>query len=379
VSSETSPIPKSILAIAAVYLAAHLAFLAPSLEDIDSINFALGLRHFDVAQHQPHPPGYPVYMAVGRTAKAILQLAAPSLRPLRIESLALAIWSPFAGALALIAVFSVFRSLSSPAVALGATALLAASPLFWLCGSRPMSDMPGLALALCAQALFLKGSTEKPKKPDLVWFGALVAGLAAGVRVQTACLTVPLFALAVYQRRHEGLVWILTRPVAALAIGGLAWAIPLMILSGGVERYLVALGSQAGEDFAWSGMLWTTPTPRRLIFALWETFVLPWNSVPLGVVMGVVALVGLLVAALRHRRAVLILALAFGPYAIFHLLFQETIHVRYAMPILPAIAWLAVCAVSVAGRVAPALTGALIAAALWFAVPVGLPCHCGHE
>jgi hypothetical protein len=48
VLSERSRTPKSVLTIAAIYLAAHLAFLAPSLEDIDSINFALGLRHYDV-------------------------------------------------------------------------------------------------------------------------------------------------------------------------------------------------------------------------------------------------------------------------------------------------------------------------------------------
>ena len=47
----------AVLVIAALYFAAHLPFLAPSLEDIDSINFALGLRHFDPALHQPHPPG----------------------------------------------------------------------------------------------------------------------------------------------------------------------------------------------------------------------------------------------------------------------------------------------------------------------------------
>ena len=60
--------PRSVSALLAgsrCYVAAHLPFLAPSLEDIDSINFALGLRDFDVAQHQPHPPGYPVYIALG--------------------------------------------------------------------------------------------------------------------------------------------------------------------------------------------------------------------------------------------------------------------------------------------------------------------------
>jgi hypothetical protein len=53
-------------AIALVFLATHLTFLPASLEDLDSINFSLGLREFDVARHQPHPPGYPVYIAAGR-------------------------------------------------------------------------------------------------------------------------------------------------------------------------------------------------------------------------------------------------------------------------------------------------------------------------
>jgi hypothetical protein len=367
VSSERR-VPRTILAIAAIYLTAHLVFLAPSLEDIDSINFALGLRDFDVARHQPHPPGYPVYMALGKTAQAILQGAAPSAGLTRVESLALAIWSPIAGAAALIAAFSIFGFLSTPSMALGATALLAASPLFWLAGSRPMSDMPGLALALVAQALFLQGASGK----RALVIGALVAGLAAGVRVQTACLTLPLFAFAVFQQRRGGPRWIATRPVAALALGGLAWAIPLIAVTGGVDEYLVALRSQADEDLAWTGMLWTTPTPRRLIFAIWETFVLPWNSAPFGIVVGVLALVGALVALLRQRRAALLVALAFGPYAIFHLLFQETVHVRYAMPVLPALSWLVVCAVLVAGRAAPALTAALVAVGLWFAVPVSV-------
>jgi hypothetical protein len=368
VSSERSSIPKSILAIAAIYLAAHFVFLAPSLEDIDSINFALGLRAFDVAQHQPHPPGSPVYIALGRAAKAVVQTVAPSLAQTRIESLALAMWSPIGGAVALIAAFSIFSFLSTPTLALWATALLAASPLFWLNGSRPMSDMPGLALALAAQALLLKGTTEK----RALVIGALVAGVAAGVRVQTACLTLPMFALALVQQRRERALWILTRPVAALTMGGVAWVIPLIVLTGGIENYLVALGSQADDDFLAPGMFLVTATPRRLMFALWETFVLPWDSVPLGMVVVVLAVIGLLVAVQRHRRAVLLVALAFGPYVIFHMLFQETIHVRYAMPTLPAMVWLVVCAASLAGRAAPAATAAIVAAALWFSLPVGV-------
>src|SRR5262249_21240220 len=147
----------------------------------------------------------------------------------------------------LIAAFSIFRSLSSFPLALWAVALLGASPLFWLTGSRPMSDMPGLALALVAQALFFTGTSDR----RALIIGAVVAGLAAGVRVQTACLTMPVFVFALVQQRREGVLWIVTRPLAALALGGLAWAIPMIVFSGGVNDYLTALGSQADEDFAW--------------------------------------------------------------------------------------------------------------------------------
>src|SRR5918996_5102631 len=91
--------------VAAAYLAAHLPFLAPSLEDIDSINFALGLREFNVAKHQPHPPGYPIYIALGRMSLAAVRAVAPALERSRAEAMALALWSAIAGAVAVVAAF----------------------------------------------------------------------------------------------------------------------------------------------------------------------------------------------------------------------------------------------------------------------------------
>jgi hypothetical protein len=97
-------------AIALASLLAHLPSLAPSLEDIDSINFALGLHHFDVASHQPHPPGYPVYIALGRLSLAAIDAVTSSLSAIRTDALALAIWSVIGTAVALLAAASVFAS-----------------------------------------------------------------------------------------------------------------------------------------------------------------------------------------------------------------------------------------------------------------------------
>ncbi|MBI2185741.1 MAG: hypothetical protein HYU37_01315, partial [Acidobacteria bacterium] len=249
-----------------------------------------------------------------------------------------------------------------------ATALLAAAPLFWVSGLRPMSDLPGVAVALAAQAFLLSGRTHRHQ---LTW-GACLAGLAAGIRVQTALLTLPLLAFLLVRRAGPsgpaGIAW---RPIAAFAVAVMLWAIPLVVDSGGVDGYLRALGSQAGEDFAWVNMLWLEPTPRRLAFALYETFVLPWGSPLLAASVMAAAAGGGFVRLVRGRPALMLLTVAFAPYAAFHLLFQETITVRYALPLLPPVAWLAVGGTAALGRLMPAAAGALVAGALLVAAPVG--------
>src|SRR6476646_336192 len=89
------------LFLALLFLALHLPYLPKSLEDLDSINFALGVRQFDVAHHQPHPPGYPVFIALGKLVHA----AVPD------EARALTLLSIVAGALGAVAMAALFGRL----------------------------------------------------------------------------------------------------------------------------------------------------------------------------------------------------------------------------------------------------------------------------
>jgi hypothetical protein len=374
--------------LAALYLVLHLPFLAPSLEDIDSINFALALRDYDVAAHQPHPPGYPVYIGLARAADAVITTVAPGLPPVRREALALSIWSAVGGALAIVAAAALFARLQPGQGwwSLWAAALMAANPLFWMTGLRPMSDMTGLALALGSQALLLRasyvGGGGGPTERRSLVIGAALAGLAIGVRAQSALLTLPLLVLALVAQRQAGAAWLATRPIAALAAAGVAWGAPLLAASGGIAGYLAALGTQAGEDFAWVDMLLFNPTPRRLAFGLLETFALPWDVRPAIVVLPL-AVLGLIVMTVRERRALWLLAVAFGPYTVFHLLLQETFHIRYALPIVPAVAWLVARAVAdlsarqkrlPASRPLHAAIAAvpIVVLAAWVAMPAGV-------
>jgi len=358
---------KLVGTLAVVTLAAHLLTLPTTLEDLDSVNFALGVRHFDVAEHQPHPPGYPIFIALGKLGTSVfsrLGLTAPEVR-------GLAVWSALAAGLLPLCFFVFFRLLAGEEReyrAAIATLLVVCCPLFWFTAARPLSDLAGLAaawaaLAALASALDYSASLSKQSLTPIV-VGAFLAGLSVGFRSQMAMLTMPmlLWVFVIVARARVALI-------AAAAAGVLAWALPLVWFSGGPQRYLHALGSQAGEDFSGVVMLWTHPTPRAAFAAALHTFVYPWDSPVLAGAMLVLASAGALVLLVRTPRVLAILAIAFGPYAVFHLLFQETHTIRYALPLVPLVGFLGAVVlaeahkrVGVAGAVA--IAGASLALVL---------------
>jgi hypothetical protein len=358
---------RQVAAAGLVFLIAHLAFLPQTLEDVDSINFALGVREFDVANHQPHPPGYPVFIALARGTTALAAaagLAEPVPRGLALLSAA-------GGALLVPMLYALFVRLDGR-VAFWATMATVCSPLFWFTAVRPLSDTAGLAGALGAQVLLvsvIRGSRE-PGAGSLAGMsaaarlaaGAIMAGLATGIRSQNAVLTVPLL-LAVLVWPDPRLSWRHRLTAAGLAAAaGLAWAVPLVVVSGGLGDYLVALGAQGGEDFRGVVMLWTTPHPRVAVQAIFNTFVWPWGALLPGLVVSALMVAGAIAAARRAPGVLAILAIAFGPYLIFHLLFHETATLRYALPLVPPVVFLALYAMAGLGHVAAPAAAAIVMA-----------------
>ena len=112
--------------------------------------------------------------------------------------------------------------------------------------------------------------------------------------------------------------------LGAFAAGVLAWGVPLIVASGGVSAYLHALTFQAGADFSGVVMLWTHHTAREVARALLNTFVWPWDWW-LGIAVCLLAAVGAARIAWRAPGVLVSIVVVFGPYAIFHLLFQETV------------------------------------------------------
>lgn len=377
-------VQRALGALAFVFALAHAPFLPTSLEDIDSVNFALGVRDFDVAAHRPHPPGYPVYIALGKAFTAIAGVVVDGSRS-AIEARALGLLSLLAGLAAIFLLYRVFACLSDdgPEAALDMPALAAAAvavscPLFWYLAVRPMSDLPGLAFALASQAcLMLAWWRQRPAADGdrrlppaaigasgrMIVAGAFLAALAIGVRSQTMWLTLPLLLVVLFDRVGRGVAGALLGSGTTFAAGGLLWGIPLLIASGGLNAYLAALGTQAGEDFTSGEMLYTNPNARAAAFALLRTFVDPWDAPALATVVLVLAAAGAVQLLLRDRRSLVPVAAISLPYLVFHLLFQDTAFVRYALPLVPVVAFLAVRGISMLSVPAIPLAAAAISVA----------------
>lgn len=379
-----------LAALVLAFFAGHFPLWTPPPTDIDEANFVLAVRRFDVASHRPHPPGYPVFVALGKVAQPLAALAGPA--PLgrggrsAVEARALALWAVLLGAAAVVPLFRFFRALEDRTdVALAATAFTVAAPLYWFTAIRPLSDVPGLAAVLLVDALLIDAWRRRAERAleravsgatrecpfRLVVLAALLAGVAGGLRLQTTWLTGPSVIAVVAtwpgERRRLAIA-----TAAAYLAGAAVWVVPLLVSTGGLQRYLDVLGRQAVEDLAYVEMLARRPSVSRAVTALTLTFGAPWATRELaGLVLALAATgsVTLLGRGPGTGRVALVLAAAFGPYAILHLLLQEAETTRYALPLVPAVAYLAARGLAWLARrllslAALALVAALAAATL---------------
>jgi Dolichyl-phosphate-mannose-protein mannosyltransferase len=191
----------------------------------DAVQFALALSEYDISKHQPHPPGYILYVALGRLVNAWLDDPTASYVVLAVA---------FSG-LTTFVVYYLARAVYDRPTAVAAATLLAVSPLSWFYGAIGLT-YAGEALLASVVAYFafraLQGSD-----PD-AWLAAGYLGLAGGMRQSVLVLLFPLWlgATVVGTRRPRTVLV----GIAILAVAVLAWFVPMVWITGGLERYLEA-------------------------------------------------------------------------------------------------------------------------------------------
>jgi hypothetical protein len=212
-------------ALSLLTAASRLPYRARMLYNWDAVQFALALREYDVVKHQPHPPGYVLYVLLGRLVNAWLGDPTAAYVVLAVV---------FSG-LTTFVVYYLARVAYDRATALAAATLLAVSPLFWFYGSVGLT-YSGEALVASTVAYFafraLNGSVTD------AWISAGYLGIAGGLRQSVLLLLFPLWLGSVglgVKRWRTILVGVII-----LGLTVLSWFLPMIWWTGGFERYLEA-------------------------------------------------------------------------------------------------------------------------------------------
>jgi hypothetical protein len=266
--------------LALLVVISRLPFRTRYLANWDASQFALGMQHFDLAHHQPHPPGY---IALGRLLQPVFGDANSTLVTVSIgaEAAAVAVGFLFARAL-----FGRFAGWTTGVA-------LAAAPFFWYYGevANTYALEPLLVMVIAWPCWRLWRGEARFGYP-----AGLLLGLAGELRPSTMVLMTPLYVLAL--RRTA------TRPVAARALGVCAlavaaWLLPLLLLAGGPIP-LIRESLQLGDSVTTGTVIWNDLRSPVLVTGKAVLTGLGWE---LGL-FAVIAIFGLVVAPRLLRRQV---------------------------------------------------------------------------
>jgi hypothetical protein len=332
--------------------------MARTLWDWDEALLCLGMRSYDVTLHHPHPPGFPVYIALGR----IVQTVVPNeFRALQAVNLA-------AGMLVFPAIFLLARELRLPFVtATIAAALCAFFPNVWFFGGGAFSDVPSLVLVVFAVAFLFRGCRDA----NAYLIGSALLALAAGIRPQNFLIGLAPGVLATVCRaraawRDVVFAAMVGTIIVTVAFGG------AMAATGGPKPYFAS----AKEHGQYITRVDSFRSPSRP--PLWRLFdrffIKQYQSIALGFITSIPVFVSIGGALASRDRSIGWLALSFGPFAVFAWMMLDRYSInRFSLGYCPLFAILAADGIRRLTRAWPRIEsfagGALIASFFVWTLP----------
>src|SRR6185369_16284804 len=217
-------------------------------------------------------------------------------------------------------------------VALIASTLLVFFPNVWFFGGGAFSDIPSLTLVVFAAAMLLRGCRDA----EAYLVGAFVLALAIGIRPQNLLIGLVPGAISTWHRlranwRDVLFAALLGVTVVGLAFGEAAWA------TGGLDRYAGSIRQHG--DYITRIDSFRAPGRPPLWRLFDRFFIKQYASPPLSVLTSLFVLASIIGAIRRRDRALGVLALTFGPFAIMAWLMLDRFSVsRFSIGYIPMFA-----------------------------------------
>jgi hypothetical protein len=216
----------SLVVLMSAVAVTRFVFRSHCLYDLDSVNFALAMQRFDPRVHQPHPPGYFLYICAGRLLN--IRFHDPNT--------ALVVLSVLASCGVAVVIYKMTLDWFGPPAAQFSGIIFLFSPLAWFHGIVALTYIveaffSGILGYLCWRIYCGRAGFILP--------AAIVLGASAGVRPSSLVFLAPLFLFSLRNATPKGR-WM---GLAGLALALTAWFVPMIAASGGFPAYFDALAS----------------------------------------------------------------------------------------------------------------------------------------
>lgn len=334
--------------LALVAYAALLAAAFPAWpDDWDGIGFVASISDFDLSRFHPHPPGYPVYVALLRVAVAVTRSPWRACELVAVSS----------GVATMALAWDGVRARRGALAAWAAAGALAATPLVFRACSGVGSEAPALAFVALGAWGLTRDSAQGRVGPLAL---GLAVGLGLGVRLSWAPIYVALLLIA--PRGVRARTW------AGAAVATLGWLLPLLAIVGPAKLLALYETHFSGHAERWGGTVLTEPGARRIVWLARDVFVdgLGMGSDALGlaiaVLLAAVAFVGLRAWGRARWRGWRVAVVVVAPYLVWVALGQNLRD--QPRHVLPLVAMLAVTLgfVATTARGAAAAVASLVVA-----------------
>lgn len=316
-----------IILIAIISFILRVNLRSNYLDDWDSIQFALAIDDYSIAAHQPHPPGYPVYIFLARLIHLVIPNVTDSLIYLSI----------LFGVLSIIAIYLLGKTFFGEIVGVMSALMLSFTPAHLEFSDVAMSDIVSLFFIIITIYLLYNSTSSR----EYLYLGSISLGITIGIR-QTDILLIPLYLIFLVARRNDLRSCILS--IVLFSISVCAWLLPT-ILDTGLNTFIEIQRNQG----SWAVNASTLNLLGGLSFGnLSETFRQFMILLISGWSISLLVFLAIIVVYFVYNRQkilrscmdgrMLILACWILAYFSFSIFCYQLYIVRYLLPIFPALA-----------------------------------------
>jgi hypothetical protein len=345
--------------VAVVCALSRLLAMARTLWWWDEALFCLGVRSYDVTQHHPHPPGFPVYVAAAKLLRFVTGSDFHALQTINVV----------AGMLLFPALYLLAREIGFRfTTATIAAALCTFFPNVWFFGGTALSDVPSITLVVFAAAMLFRGR----RSANAYFVGTFALALAIGIRPQNVLVGLYPGIVATWHRARVSFRDVVFAAAlgTAISLGAYAYA---AIGTGDVDAWLRVVREHG--DYIARVDSFRNPE-RPALWRLFDRFFLRQYQSPTLSILTSLFVIASVAGAVRQRdRPVLDAALTFVPVAVMTWLMLDRYSVnRFSIAYAPLFAILAADGVARVAKHREAIAGTalVLAFAIWTVPTLGV-------